>query len=210
MTVDAESRLSAATRHNPAELRIAARELRRVSHLVHQFGDVAAELPGYEPAAVGGIRAARAVIVRLVEQIEQQLTMLDAQAPAPAVQVVDPARRTAAAPAAPGVQVIPTISEPGCGIGSAVVRLLSGQRSQPCAYPDDDVILVVSFGAATVVWWDRHGDRHELLARRHEHALIRRGTRHRLLNTGAVPVVAVHIRTTTADLPGAAFTCLPL
>jgi hypothetical protein len=189
--------------HDAAEVRTALGELHRMRHLVGQFTDVAAELPGVELAHLAAARATTSAVVSLlIERAEARLRQLTARQAAPEVAVRDPqsgglARHGAAGPA---VSVLPMVTQPAVatrGLCSAVLTVAPGQASEPLAYPDADAVLVVLFGGLEVVWLDAAGSAHRVAHRRHQHAHIRRGTPHRLVNPGAVPATALLVRTGT-------------
>jgi len=189
--------------HDPAELRTAVRELRRVRQTLEQFGDMAAEMPGWEPAHVPLVRqATMAVVSLLLRRAQAQLARLNARRPPPGVVVVDAERRQLAPRTIGGLVWLPMVTEPGVrtqGVSSAVLRLDSGQSSAPLLCPDTDTILIVLFGALDLTWWTSPQHAADAVIRRHQHAHIRRGTRHLVANSGAVPATAVVVRA-TADV----------
>jgi len=69
---------------NPAELRIALRELHRVRAWIGQFADAAAEMPGFGLEGVQGVRATAAMVTLLIERAEARLRSLTRQAAAEA------------------------------------------------------------------------------------------------------------------------------
>lgn len=66
---------------DPFELQIAVRELHRVRDWIAQFADVAAEMPGFAPESVLGVKATTAMVTLLVEQAEARLNRLTTLAP---------------------------------------------------------------------------------------------------------------------------------
>ena len=191
---------------DPAQLRIALRELHRVRAWIAQFTDVAAEMPGSELRQVSGATAiTTAVVSLLIERAEARLRALTAR-PTPAeVVVLDPERRqlvNRADRVTAGFAVLPMVTEPTVatsGLSSAVLRLEPGRATVPHVYPDFDVITIVVFGAVDLIWWDDGDIAHRVTHKRHQHAYIRRGTRHCVVNSGAARLLAVQVRA-TADV----------
>ena len=185
------------TIHDPAELRVVLRELHRVRSWIGQFTDIAAEMPGVELEHVRAAKATTtAVVSLLIERAEARLRLLAARPTPSEVLVLDPERGRLVNGAAGGLSFLPMVTEPMVatgGLSSAVVRLDPGRATVPLVYPDD-VIMVVIFGGVDLIWWDDDGVIHHVAPRRHQHAYVRRGTRHRLVNSGAVQVVAVQAR----------------
>jgi uncharacterized RmlC-like cupin family protein len=184
--------------HDAAEVRVALGELHRVRHLLGQFTDVAAELPGVELAHLAAAKAATSAVVSLlIERAETRLRQLVARQPAPDVAVRDP-QAGRLSPTGPAVSVLPMITQPAVaarGLCSAVLTVAPGEASEPLVYPDADAVLVVVFGGLELVWLDAAGSARRVAHRRHQHAHIRRGTPHRLVNPGAVPATALLVRT---------------
>jgi mannose-6-phosphate isomerase-like protein (cupin superfamily) len=201
MTASRDSRVYE-TIHDPADLRIAVRELYRVRAWLDQFADVAAELPELDLEHVAASRRmTTAVVSLLLAQAEARLHKLATKTRPPEVVVVDAARQRSADQRT-GFALVPMVSEPLVpteGVSSAVLRMEVGQTSRPHLYPDADAVLIVVFGAAEIVWRDAAGEARPTVVRRHQHAYIRRGTRHTLANTGPLPLLAVQVRG-TADV----------
>jgi mannose-6-phosphate isomerase-like protein (cupin superfamily) len=190
---------------DPVELRIALRELHRVRAWIGQFADLAAEMPGFSLESVRAAKANAAMVALLIERAEARLHVLSERAPA-AVVVIDPERRVVAQ-ADGGVSFVPVVTGPAVratGLSSATLTLAVGEASTPQVYPDCDVIVIAMSGAADLFWWDGRGAVHRTTHRPNEHAYIRQGTPHCMVNTGSVPVVAVQVRATAEVMAGTA------
>lgn len=189
------------TLDDPVELRIALRELHRVRAWIGQFADLAAEMPGFALESVRAAKANAAMVTLLIERAEARLRVLAEQAPA-GVVVIDPKRQPAG-----GVSFLPVVTGPAVratGLSSATLTLDAGEASTPQVYPDCDVIVIAMSGAADLYWWDGRGAVHRVPHRPNEHAYIRQGTPHCMVNVGAVPMVAVQVRATAEVMAGMA------
>jgi len=186
------------TVHDPAQLRTAIRELRRVRAWLRQFADLAAEMPGFAPEHVVAAKASTSAVVDLLlGRARTRLQALTARQQPPGIVLLDPERGRIVD--AGGLAVLPMVTEPAVatrGLSSAVLRLDPGRTTAPHVHPDHDAILIVIFGALDLTWWDASGGLHHLTHRRHQHAHVRRGTRHILANSGAVQAVAVQVQAT--------------
>jgi hypothetical protein len=69
---------------DPAELRIAVRELRRVRAWIDQFAETATEMPDFALESVLGVKAAAAMVTLLIERAEGRLECVTGQATAAA------------------------------------------------------------------------------------------------------------------------------
>ncbi|HEY3260838.1 MAG TPA: cupin domain-containing protein [Pseudonocardiaceae bacterium] len=190
---------------DPVELRIALRELHRVRAWIGQFADLAAEMPGFAMESVRAAKANAAMVTLLIERAETRLRILTERAPA-GVVVIDPTGRPAAEDSG-GVVFLPVVTGPAVratGLSSATLILDVGEASTPEVYPDCDVIVIALSGAAELVWWDDRRVVHRTSHRPTEHAYIRQGTPHCMVNTGAVPMVAVQVRATAEVMAGTA------
>jgi len=63
---------------DPAELRIAVRELRRVRTWIGQYADMMAEMPGFGLEGVRAVKATAAMVTLLIERAEARLRRLTA------------------------------------------------------------------------------------------------------------------------------------
>jgi mannose-6-phosphate isomerase-like protein (cupin superfamily) len=90
------------------------------------------------------------------------------------------------------------------GLSSATLTLDAGEASTPQVYPDCDVIVIAMSGTADLFWWDDRGVVRRTPHRPNEHAFIRQGTPHCMVNTGSTPMVAVQVRATAEVMAGMA------
>jgi len=190
---------------DPVELRIALRELHRVRAWIGQFADLAAEMPGFALESVRAAKANAAMVTLLIERAEARLRILTERAPA-GVVVIDPGRLQVADTAG-GVSFLPVVTGPtarATGLSSATLTLDAGEASTPQVYPDCDVIVIAMSGAADLYWWDDCGVVHRTPHRPNEHAYIRQGTPHCMVNPGATATVAVQVRATAELMAGMA------
>jgi|GEM_PF-3340187 len=193
---------------DPAELRVALRELHRVRAWLGQFADLAAEMPGVEPESVRAAKANAAMVTLLVERAESRLRGLAGPVSAEVV-VLDPQRRQVA-DALGGFSFLPMVSAPTVrapGLSSATLTLEPGEAFIPHVYPEYDVIVIVLYGVADLYWWDDCGVLRSVSHERDQHAFIRRGTRHCAVNSGPERMVAVQVQATAKVTAG--MTLLP-
>lgn len=152
---------------DPGELRIALRELHRVRAWIGQFGDIAAETPGYGPESVRAVKATSAMVSLLIERAEARLRSLPRETSAEVV-VLDTERRT--------------------------LTLETGETSIPQVCTDCDLIMVVRTGTADLFWWDSDGVIHRTVVKPSQPACVRRNTRHCVVNSGTTRFTAVQVQ----------------
>ena len=182
---------------DPADLRVALRELHRIHTLIDQLGELTAEMPDVEIERAAGIRVASTLIAGLITHAENRLDQLVAIRPVRQPVVIDPATLAMDADSPHNLPVIPVITAPYTAtelLSTAEAWILPGQRTRAHVHLGTDVFVLVRSGRAVTVWWDEQGRRHELPQSAGQHLHIPSGVPHCAYNPGRQPVLATQVR----------------
>lgn len=179
---------------DPSRLRIAASELFALMADLDQLAETLAERPEQAMERAAGVQAAKAILLARVVAARRQLTHHTSTPPAPAV--LDPTTLPAQH-STQGQHLNPVISRPAVatdGISSTEVWMPPGHAARAHVHHDTDVIVLVRDGRAITIWWDHHGQPHELPHHPGQHLHIPRGVPHAAINPGNRPIIATEFR----------------
>lgn len=181
--------------YDPTQLRNAINELFDVIGEIDQIVDVTAQLPDTPLEWVAGAEEAKSVLLHRVKLAKRRLSQLGGTHP-PRPVVLDPTSMPAIQ-SRQGQALNPVITRPAVathGISSAEVWMPPGHASLPHVHHHTDLIVLLRNGQAITMWWDHHGDRHELIQHPGQHLHIPHGVPHAAVNPGNRPVIATEFR----------------
>jgi len=181
--------------YDPTQLRTAINELFDVIGEIDQIVDVTAQLPDTPLEWVAGAEEAKTVLLHRVKLAKRRLNQLGGTHP-PRPVVLDPASLPAIH-SRQGQPLNPVITRPVVatdGISSAEVWMPPGHTALPHVHHHTDLIVLLRDGQAITMWWDHHGERHELIQHPGQHLHIPHGVPHAAINPGNRPVIATEFR----------------
>lgn len=79
-------------------------------------------------------------------------------------------------------------------LSSAEVRMPPMHTSKAHVHHDTDIVLILTTGHATTLWWDEDGTLHQLPQRAGQHLFMPRRIPHAAINPGRVHTVGIEIR----------------
>jgi uncharacterized RmlC-like cupin family protein len=181
---------------DPAYLRFIINELFNIVADIDQVIDFTSELPEIDIERAAGAQEAKSMIMMRIRQAKHRLDELNAAAPDRRPLVVDPSSLPSIL-SHQGQPLTPVITRPSAstvGISSADVWMPPGHAAYAHVHLETDIIVFVRDGDAITLWWDAHGDMHELMQGPGQHLFIPRGVPHAAINIGSRPVVASEFR----------------
>jgi len=177
--------------NDPTSLRTAINEL--FNHIVDidRLIDAASNPPEAHPQRIVGLHEAKSIAMQNIRHAKHRLDQLRKLAPAGRPALIEPDGLPAYSDQ--GESLSPVVTRPtvaAVGISSAEVWMPPGHAANAHVHFDSDVIVLVRDGAAVTLWWDEHGESHEVHQTAGQHLHIPRGVPHAVLNLSERPVIA--------------------
>jgi len=177
--------------NDPTSLRTAINELFSLIVDIDCMIDAASNPPEAHPQHIAGLHEAKSMAMQNIRYAKRRLDQLRKLAPAGRPALVEPDGLPVYSDE--GESLSPVVSRPmvaAAGISSAEVWMPPGQAAHAHVHFDSDVIVLVRDGEAVTLWWDEHGELHEVRQTVGQHLHIPRGVPHAVLNLGERPVIA--------------------
>jgi len=167
---------------------------------VNQDTAVMAPPRGVDPPRIAGIREVKVLALRRRQWALAQLAGLRHESRPHGPRVLDPAvlsDRAATTSSQVGYSVVPVVTAantPAGGVSTGYLWMPPQHYAPACVHHHTSVVVLVLSGAAVTVWWDDHGDRHELAHEPGQHLSMPPGVPHALINPHPAPLIAVKFR----------------
>jgi uncharacterized RmlC-like cupin family protein len=178
--------------NDPTSLRTAINELFNLVVDIDRIIDAAGYPPdAHHPEHIAGLHEAKSMAMQNIRYAKCRLDQLRKLAPAGRPVLVEPDGLPVYS--SQGESLSPVVSRPmvaAVGLSSAEVWIPPGQAAHAHVHYDSDVIMLVRDGEAVTMWWDEHGDLHEVHQTVGQHLHIPHGVPHAMLNVGVRPVIA--------------------
>jgi len=163
---------------------------------LHVEYDVLTGLMGELEPTVAGAADAWARLAHRRQQVQAQLRQLEVVPVGRRPLVFDPVR-LAGITSRQGQPLVPVITSevaPTFGLSSAQVWMPPQHTSFAHVHHHTGVGVLVLQGRAVTLWWDEHGEMHELPQVAGQHLFIPYGVPHAAINPHTVPAVAAEFR----------------
>lgn len=177
--------------NDPAYLRTAINEL--FNHIVDldRIIDADSNPPEAHPQRIVGLHEAKSTAMRNIRDAKRRLDQLRKLAPSGRPALVEPDGLPVYSDQDESLS--PMVSRPmvaAVGISSAEVWIPPWGAAHAHVHFDSDAILLVRDGEVLTLWWDEHGESHEVRQTTGQYLHVPRGVPHAALNLSGRPVIA--------------------